>query len=117
MNKKIQALIEIWKNINKYDQYTDEQITSIIINCLSISKTWFDNNKPVEKESYELRLYNSDDVLIDVLHGITKENLPETLVRLLAQNNGAYSFISLNSYSFADGAKTEINELGKMELS
>ena len=115
---KVEELIEKCKESSSLcgAKYTDEQIKEIVLNCVSISKTWFDNNKKVEGESYQLLLCDNG-VVKETLHGVTEENLPEAILDIIAKNDGTYSTIVLESYAFVNGSKTKIRELGKMDIS
>jgi hypothetical protein len=117
--KDITELIEKFKNSTSIRGkiYTDEQINSIVLNCISISKTWFDNNKNVEGESYELLLCNEDGDVEETLHGVTPDVLPEAMLDVIGKNDGSCSTIVLNSYLFTNGRKTIVHELGKMDIS
>ena len=117
--KDITELIEKFKNSTSIRGkiYTDEQINSIVLNCISISKTWFDNNKKVEGESYELLLCNEDGDVEETLHGVTPDVLPEAILDVIGKNDGSCSTIILNSYLFTNGKKAIIRELGKMDIS
>ena len=117
--KDITELIEKFKNSTSIRGkiYTDEQINSIVLNCISISKTWFDNNKKVEGESYELLLCNKDGDVEETLHGVTPDVLPEAMLDVIGKNDRYCSTIVLNSYLFTNGRKTIIRELGKMDIS
>ena len=116
---KVDELVENWKeNVSNGNMnYTDQRIAEIAVNCISLSKTWFDNNREQEKVSYEVRLYNNDGVLVETLHGITQDNLPMTMMKLITSGDGLYSLFTLNSYMFADGEKIDVNELGKLDIS
>ena len=117
--KDITELIEKFKNSTSIRGkiYTDEQINSIVLNCISISKTWFDNNKKAEGESYELLLCNEDGDVEETLHGVTPDVLPEAMLDVIGKNDGSCSTIVLNSYLFTNRRKTIIHELGKMDIS
>jgi len=117
---KIEELIKLWKEkyCNENERYSESQIYNIAANCLSLSKTWFDNNKSREKESYELDLYNKDGVLCEKLHGITSENLPLTMMSIITNECNSYSSMSLVSYRITKDTKDLVsNELGKMDIS
>jgi len=116
---KVEELVKNWKEnvFNGNATYTDQKIAEIAINCISLSKTWFDNDKSKEKVSYEVRLYNNDGIMSEALHGITPDNLPETMMKLITNSNGLYSLLTLNSYMFVNGVKTDVNELGKLDIS
>lgn len=115
---KVEELVNKWKeNIsNGNENYTEQQINGIAINCMSLAKTWFDNNQPKEKESYEVRLFNNDGVLSETLHGVTQENLPETIMSIITKNSEKYSMLTLNSFEFVNGIKNDIRELGKLDI-
>lgn len=115
MNNKIEELLEKWEEGSANSRYSQEQTRDIAINCVSLSNTWFQNNRPTEKESYEVRLY-SDDVVAETFHGVTADNLPETMMKIITNNNGKYNMLTLNSYIFKDGAKKDIRVLGVMDL-
>ena len=117
--KDITELIEKFKNNTSIRGkiYTDEQINNIVLNCMSISKTWFDNNKKVEGESYELLLCNEDFDVEDTLEGVTPDVLPEAMLDVIGKNDGSYVGLILNSYSFTNGKKVIIRELGRMQIS
>jgi hypothetical protein len=53
----------------------------------------------------------------ETLHGITPDNMPETMMKLITSSNGLYSLLTLNSYMFVNGVKTDVNELGKLDIS
>lgn len=117
--KDITELIENFKNNTSIrgKRYTDEQVNSVVLNCMSISKTWFDNNKKVEGESYELLLCDNNGDVEETLHGVTPDVLPEAILDIIGKNDGSCSTIILNSYMFSNGRKTKIRELGKMDIS
>ena len=110
---KLQELVKTWREnySNGVSIYNEDQILNIAANCLSLSKTWFDNNKAEENESYELNLYNNDGVLSETLHGVNADNLSIT------NGEKAYSSITLISFKFTNGSKKIIRELGKMDIS
>jgi hypothetical protein len=116
---KVEELVKNWKEnvFNGNAIYTDQKIAEIAINCISLSKTWFDNDKSKENVSYEVRLYNNDGIMSETLHGITPDNMPETMMKLITSSNGLYSLLTLNSYMFVNGVKTDVNELGKLDIS
>ena len=103
--------------LNGCNKYSDEQIRSIAANCIGLSETWFNNNKSVDKESYEVRLYNDDGIVCETLHGVTRDNLPEIMMNTFVNGKGKYSLLSLHSYKFEHGTKIELNELGKADIS
>ena len=115
---KLQELVKTWREnySNGVSIYNEDQILNIAANCLSLSKTWFDNNKAEENESYELNLYNNDGVLSETLHGVNADNLPITM-SLITNGEKAYSSITLISFKFTNGSKKIIRELGKMDIS
>jgi len=116
---KLAELIKLWKEnySNDTSRYNEDQILNIAANCLSLSKTWFDNNKAEENESYELNLYNNDGILSEILHGINADNLPITMMSLITNGEKAYSSMVLTSFKFTNGSKKIIRELGKMDIS
>ena len=117
MNKKVKNLLESWKEKCMNCSYDETKAAEIALNCLSLSKTWFDNHKTNEKVSYEVKLTNSDGNLVESLQGITEENLPLLMMETITTKKDAVSLLALSSFTFKDGKKTDLGDLGKLEIS
>jgi len=118
MNKKLTEILTAWKE--KYGEnmsvYPDERIAEIATNCMSLAQVWLESIKNVKNISLELSLYNKDNVLCDILHGINDDNLVETMLDILVNKHEKYSKISLNYYSYVNGSKRE-GLVGEMDIS
>lgn len=117
MNKKVKNLVESWKEKCMNCSYDETKAAEIALNCLSLSKTWFDNHKTNEKVSYEVKLTNSDGNLVESLQGITEENLPLLMMETITVKKEAVSLLTLSSFTFKDGKKTDLGVLGNLEIS
>ena len=118
MNKKVETIVafleeKYGKEIN--DKYGANKIREIVLNCISLTETWFSKIPKNSKFSYEIGLFNKSNVLVETLHGITKENVASSISDILITNNKAYSKITLNSFSFNDGQKVVTN-IGEIEI-
>ena len=118
MNKKVETIVafleeKYGKEIN--DKYGKDKIVEIIVNCISLTETWFSRLTNKAKMSYELKLFNDGGVLVETLHGITKENAALSISDILINNNNKYSKVSLDSFSFNDGQKV-VNNVGEIEI-
>ena len=98
MKHTVNTLIEYWKNSYQGpDKYSDDAIKNIAANCLSLSETWFMNRIPREGETFFVTLFNKNGVGVSDLFGVTRSNLPETLIMTLTSNSKDYSKITLKS--------------------
>ena len=113
LNKTLQA----WKDKNgeNCSNYPEDKIVEIATNCVSLSETWFDRTKD-KKMSFELNLYNKDGDLSETLHGVTRDNLPDTMLDTLVNNNDKYSKLELCTFKFNNGEKEE-QSIGEMLIS
>ena len=97
-------------------KYSKDEIKGIAVNCLSLSETWFDRREPRVKESYELLLFNKDNIVTETLHGATREVLPETMLKIVTNSDIVYSKIALSAFHFDNGEK--VSEIvGELEIS
>lgn len=118
MKNKVEEIIKSFKekNENNSSIYSDERIAEIAVNCVSLSETWHDrvrNNKVI---SLELALFNKDNALSQTLHGISFDNLAETMLDILVNKQDKYSKMALNYYAFEDGKK-ESGLIGDLEIN
>ena len=118
MNKKIEEFLVAWKN--KYGEdngnFTDERITEIAVNCMSISSAWLEKVKNIKNISLRLDLFNKDNIVCESLHGVTKDNLPETIMDILVNKNNNYSKICLSYFSYSENCKID-KTIGELEIS
>lgn len=117
MDKKVKALVEAWKEKCVNCSYDEAKAAEIALNCISLSKTWFNNHKTNEKESFEVNLTNSKGDLVESLQGITEENLPLLMMEAITTKKDAVSLLTLSSYAFKDGKKIDLGVLGNLEIS
>jgi len=116
MDKKINDLLKKWEEIyGSSSTYGHETLKNIAINCISLSETWFSKNEQNKKLSYELALFDKEGIIVETLHGITKEILPETMLKIIVNDSSLYSKMMLSSFYFNNGKKeTEI--IGELEI-
>lgn len=117
MDKQVLDLVETWKEKCINPKYDEHKITEIAVNCISLANTWFDNHKPVEKESFKVKLLDSNRDVIDTLHGITNGNLPFTIMETITMKNNIVSYLTLNSYIYTEKGETDLETLGELEIS
>jgi hypothetical protein len=55
--------------------------------------------------------------LIESLQGITEENLPLLMMETITTKKDAVSLLTLSSFTFKGGKKTDLGDLGKLEIS
>ena len=118
MNKKVNEILNAWKD--KYGEnnsaYTDERITEIATNCVSLSEAWLDKVKSIKDMSMELLLLDENDSVCETLIGITTDNLASTMLDVLVNKNDKYSKMKLNYFSFFDGKKKS-KSIGELIIS
>lgn len=117
MNKNIEKAIHLMED--KYGDSCDfsrEKISEIVINSASLLSVWLSAEKKSVKQSYEIELHDKDGIIVETFHGITKDNLIESVSDLLINKNKVYSTIVLNSFAH-DGHNKTTNKLGEIEIS
>ena len=110
----IDEIVKHWLDNNTDEtRYSNEVLKEIAVNCVSLSNTWFNKVNPKEKQSFEVQLYDKENLLVETLHGIDSNSLPITLFGVLASDKGDYSKLSLSAFKIVDGNKvaTVIGEL------
>lgn len=118
MAKNVETIVDAWfeKNNNNSIKYSKEKITEIATNCVSLSEAWLDRVKNIKDISFELDLYNKEGVLSETLHGVSRDNVAETLLDTLVNGNSRYSKAELNYFKFEDGRKATAS-IGEIEIS
>ena len=114
--KKVVAFLEEKHGEKINEKYRKDRIEEIVLNCVSLSETWFSKAPKDSKLSYELTLFNKNGVLSETLHGVTKDNVAASLSDILITKSDQYSKITLNSFSFNDESK-RVKTIGEIEIS
>ena len=110
----IDEIVKHWLDNNTDEtRYSNEVLKEIAVNCVSLSNTWFNKVNPKEKQSFEVQLYDKENLLVETLHGVDSNNLPSTLFGVLASDKGDYSKLLLSAFKIVDENKvaTVIGEL------
>ena len=109
-------IVKHWLDSNTDEtRYSKEVLNEIAVNCVSLSNTWFNKVNPKEKQSFEVQLYDKENLLVETLHGVDSNNLPHTLFNVLASNKGYYSKLSLSAFKIVDGNKVA-NVIGELDI-
>lgn len=111
------TLLSIWKekNIAVNTRYSDEQLSEIAVNCISLSNAWF--SKAKKGTSFKLVLAHTEMVDDAALDGVTQETLPIELFNILTTKNGVYRLVSLIGYSVNDSKEISSETLGTLDIS
>ena len=117
MKHTIDTLVKFWKDSYQNDKYSDEAIENIAANCLSLSETWFDNNRPREGESFCVTLINKEGVNVNDLFGVTRENLPETMIKTLTTESDTYSKMVVKSFLGGFDGVATAKVIGELEIN
>lgn len=108
MDKKVIEILNAWNDEQgeSNSNYSNERIAEIAINCVSLSETWLDRVRGLKNASLEVLLYDNDDAVCDVLHGVTSDNLAKSIFKILVNENNKYSKIGLNCFTYENGHKS-----------
>ena len=111
------TLLSIWKekNIAVNTRYSDEQLSEIAVNCISLSNAWF--SKAKKGMSFKLVLAHTEMTDDAALDGVTQETLPIELFSILTTKNGVYRTVSLIGYSINDSKEMPSETLGTLDIS
>ena len=117
LKKMVKDIISNWhEKHGEASNYPEKTIEEIATNCCSLTDAWFSRFKPKDKISFELLFFDKEGVVVDTIHGITKENLPQFMFDTIMSQNGKYSKLVLNSFIFTDGIKST-NYVGELGIS
>lgn len=111
------TLLSIWKekNIAVNARYSDEQLSEIAVNCISLSNAWL--SKAKKGMSFKLVLVHTEMTDDAALDGVTQETLPIELFSILTDKNGMYRSVSLIEYSVNDSKEISSETLGTLDIS
>lgn len=117
MKDILSKTLQAWKDKNGENSsiYPEDKIVEIATNCVSLSETWFDRTKG-KKVSFELNLYNKDGDLSETLQGVSRNNLPDTMLDIVVNKSYKYYKLELCTFKFKDGEKEE-QTIGEMLIS
>ena len=117
MKNKIEQLVSAWKDTCQTDKFSENVVRNIAANCISLAETWFDRHKPKDKESFFITLFNKDGIGVEDLFGVTKENLPFTMVKILTGSSDKYSKIEVKSFINGIEGIKDAEVIGDIEIS
>lgn len=111
------TLLKIWKekSIASNARYSDEQLSEIAVNCISLSNAWL--SKAKKGMSFKLVLAHTEMTDDAALDGVTQETLPIELFSILTDKNGMYRSVSLIEYSVNDSKEISSETLGTLDIS
>ncbi len=117
-NKSIQIINSIKEKYGEEitDKYNNNTISEIVINCISLVKTWFSSIKKPSELSYEMVLFDKDGNVSETLHGINNDNLSSALAEKLIVDSHRYSKALVNSFRYINDSK-EVKVIGEIEIS
>ena len=118
MKSKVDKVLDAW--FDKYGKngsvYPDERIAEIATNCVSLSSVWLERIKKFKNASLEVVLFNKEGVACETLHGVSVDNLPDTMLDILVNSNQKYSKMAINYYMFNGNTKVS-DTIGELEIS
>jgi hypothetical protein len=119
MDKKIENVISFLKE--KYGEqlnafYSNEKINEIVVNCVSLVKTFLDSAGGLKNQSLQICLFDKNGEADDVLNGVTEENIYSTISDIVITKFDNYSKLSIYSFMFEEGIKST-KLIGEIEIS
>lgn len=110
-----QDLINEYKKKNEeLTVFEENKLGCIAVNCLSLAETWLqrETNTP---PSMMLKHYDEDGAEIDCSYGVTKENLPLTILSICLRPHKTKN-VKLLKYTANEGSiKSEL--LGELDIN
>ena len=92
----------------------DNKLSCIAVNCLSLTETWLQREKD-SSLSMMLKYYDEDGAEIDCSYGITKENLPLSILSVCLRPDKTKN-VKLLKYKANEGhIKSEL--LGELDIN